>query len=146
MFRAVKERRYAPRVMVSSSVRIWTGSREVQGRVVDVSTRGIAVDTPCDVVLDRFVRLRATLEPSSQPIDLDAIVLRRERRGGSMRWGLELHEPPSHVLARLVEFVRRELGSAESNSSSAPEATVERTVHGENARVRGLYEQALSDF
>jgi len=144
--RQVKEKRYAPRVMVSSLVQIWTSSREVQGRVVDVSISGIAVDTACDVVLDRFVRLRAVLEPSSQPMDLDAIVLRRERRGGSMRWGLEIYEAPTHVLSRLVDFVQRALKEAEPSPAVPDLGPVDRPIHAESANVKGLYKRALSEL
>ena len=139
------EKRYAPRVEVDSVARILTGSREVRGRVVDVSARGVALETPSTVTLERFVRLSAVLIPGDPPIDLDAIVLRRERRGTIMRWGLQFHEAPAHVLNHIVEFVRSktEAATVPGHRPTAP-IPIRRHTQGEDCSVKGLYEQALN--
>ena len=78
--------------------------------------------------------------------DLDAIVLRREARGGSIRWGLQIHEIAAHVLSRVAAFVCQKLEGETLSPSLQHIALVNRHIHGETAQIMTLYDQAVSDF
>lgn len=142
----MEERRYAPRVPSSSIVRVWTGSQEIRGQAVDVSAQGIAVETSSEVRLERFVRLCMALESGSPPVDFDAIVVRRERRGKMMRWGLKVHEAPTHVLSQIVEFVRNGLEPPETAPADPLPLPNRESARGECTTVKALYEKALSEI
>lgn len=120
----MRERRYGPRVSLDTVATARTGSQEVRCRVVNLAAGGMAIETEPTRELGRFVRIGMVLGPGLR-IDLDAIVLRRERRGDRLLWGVEFHQAPPHVLSQIGAFVRERQEQVPAHAAQELTAKVE---------------------
>ena len=139
----MKERRYAPRVPLGTEARLRSGNRELTCKVVDVSGQGMAVETDADERLDRFVRSHVHLDVQAPPVDLDAIVIRSDRRAGRIRWALAFHQPPPHMLSQVSQFVQ---SLNERKESSDVPAAADGAEDPADQEVERLFDQALKEL
>lgn len=142
-----------PRIPVEAVASIQSGSRQVKARVINLGVGGMALDTDPSVSLERFLRIHVRLEPGVAPIDVDAIVHRREPRDGAVRWGVELVEPSAAAIALIEDCIeRRRASEASAPSEPAPATQPEPSVQpasrsaAEDPELRGLFQSALESL
>jgi len=109
-----------PRVPIDAVARVRSGSLEIKCRVVDLSVRGMALETCPHDSLGRFVRVTAEVADGSLRLDMDAIVVNSKTVDGEKRWGVEFHDPMQHQVSRIADYVRDRL-AAESPEKASEE-------------------------
>lgn len=109
-----------PRVPVDAVARVRSGSHEIKCRVIDLSVRGMALETCSHDSLGRFVRVTAEVADGSIRLDLDAIVVNSETIDTEKRWGVEFHDPMPHQVSQIADYVRDRL--AAEAAEKTPEA------------------------
>jgi len=124
----VHENRFARRVSLHTRAIVQTRNERLDCQVVNVSVRGMALETQRPVVRPLFVRIHTVLDDSLDPIDVDAIVTREEPRSDGARWGVEFHDLPLHVLRKIRACVGHRLGETSRPHSTpiSPEQAVTR--------------------
>ena len=139
--------RYAKRVQLESPVTLSTSGGDVKGRMVNVSTGGMAVLTGLGSSLGRFVRLYTKLGDSGPRFDLDAIVLHRTRKSNGILWGLQFHQTSPHILAQIEAFVQQHGEDDDTDlCNSADEPPVAPPSIPQNEKLSDLFNAALREL
>ena len=84
-----------------------TESGQIECRIVNLSSSGMALETAGDLDIGRFVHVTTDLGIGTPKIDLDATVVRRELRGDRIVWGISFQELPRHVVSKIETYVCR---------------------------------------
>jgi hypothetical protein len=110
-----RERRLAPRTMVSVPFRMYTDDDRLllNARTVDLSTRGALLHGGCSLRLGQTVRVQVSRGPSRNPLELRAEVVRitepdarRRQHGIAVRF-TDINELDTTILSSIIAEARR---------------------------------------
>lgn len=112
--RRAVDRRELERAAVRFPGSLVSGREQVEGRVTQISLAGCTIETDALLAGGAVVQVQLRVEPSRQPIVVEAAVVRSVRLGAA---GLEFMRVHPGEAARLREYVLGTLGYGEAVTS-----------------------------
>ena len=100
------ERRAEPRAPLETDALVHSRGEKYLCRAVDISVSGASIRIESQDLLDRFVHLDLYLPDNFVWVDVQAEVVRAERNGESITWGLAFKSPDRWALGIIEEHVR----------------------------------------
>jgi len=105
------ERRAKPRAPLDTDALVHSHPERYLCTAQDISTTGASIRIDSLALLERFVSVDLYLPDYSIWVDVRAEVVRAERRGESITWGLCFHAPDCWALSNIERHVRERMTS-----------------------------------